>query len=474
MQTYAIAKIGLSRGRPRVWMQGNRPARAGFIPGVRYNVTADRANRTLILEVVPNGVRMVSRKAQGDRVIPVIDLNSAELLSLFEGMNTVRLIMDAGRILILPSASDLAKAERTERLHTKISQGQPLAVGSLSHGGGVLSHALHAGLADGGIASRLVFANDIRDDLLDQADAHNNAWDSRTMVLSAPMQELAFDPLAMTKLPVVDLLEMGLPCSGASLSGKAKRGAGHAEAHPEVGHLVVSALAIIAKVQPAIILLENVKQYANTASMWILRHQLRDMGYQLHETVLDSSEWNVIEHRERLCVVAVTEGLKFDFARLERPEYGEESQPCIADILDEEVPESRWRDMAGLKAKEARYQARLASGEIKGTGFAMQVLASDATCCPVITKGYSKVRSTDPKLRHPHNPDLLRQFTPTEHARIKGCPPEIITGLPESTAHQLLGQSVCYAPFRAVGKLLSEVVQTMQPIQQDDDFRLVG
>lgn len=77
----------------------------------------------------------------------------------------------------------------------KLENGEPLAVGSLSHGGGVLSHAVHQGLADAGIASRLAFANEIRPELLEQASDFNSAWDEETIPLAAPMQELAFDAL---------------------------------------------------------------------------------------------------------------------------------------------------------------------------------------------------------------------------------------------------------------------------------------
>ena len=54
----------------------------------------------------------------------------------------------------------------------------------------------------------------------------------------------------MKQLPKLDILEMGLPCSGASRAGKAKRGLEVMEDHPEVGHLVYAALAIINRVQP--------------------------------------------------------------------------------------------------------------------------------------------------------------------------------------------------------------------------------
>jgi len=469
MKAYETTKIGQNRGRPRLWLEGRKAKAAGFLPGKRFNIRKDDERTMLVLELSECGSRIVSRKLKGEREIPVIDINSVEVMSMFEGFDAVRVIVQKVRIIIMPLASDIAKKERIDRLKAKLESGEPLAVGSLSHGGGVLSHAVHQGLMDAGITSRLAFANEIRPELLEQAGECNSAWDSETIPLAAPMQELAFDNWAVNQLPKVEVLEAGLPCSGASVAGRAKRGLEHPEAHPEVGHLAVSFLAVIAKVQPAVVLLENVKPYASSASMHILRNQLRDFGYKVHEDVLQAADWNALEHRERMCMVAVTEGVEFDFAALKRPAKKERR---IAEILDP-IPEDSdaWSAMEGLKAKEIRDREQ-------GKNFTMQVLTAFDLKCPTITKGYAKVRSTDPKLQHPTNPSLLRQFTPAEHARAKGIPEALVTGLSTTIAHEVLGQSICYAPFKAVAELIGSTLATLctgkAPQAEPMQLQLVG
>lgn len=450
MKSYEVTKIGQHRGKPRLWLEGSKAQLGGFMPGKRFEAKKDLDKQMLILELSDSGCRIVSRKLKGERELPVIDINNGELLSVFDGIEAVRVVVQDGKIFILPLATEIAIKERLGRLKGKLDSGAPIFVGSLSHGGGVLSHAIHAGLKESGVKVKLAFANEIRAELLEQASEMNDAWDGETLPLAAPMQELAFDTWAMNQLPKVEVLEAGLPCSGASVAGRAKRGLEHPEAHPDVGHLVVPFLAIIAKVQPAVILLENVKQYLTSASMCILRNQLRDFGYNLHEEVLQAAEWNALEHRERLCMVAVTRGLAFDFAGLVRPDRVEQR---IAEILDPVSDDaSCWSRMEGLKAKQERDKA-------EGKGFAMQIVTPFDTKCPTITKGYAKVRSTDPKLQHPGNPNLLRQFTPVEHARIKGIPEQVVGGLSATIAHELLGQSICYEPFRAVGRLLGKSIK---------------
>lgn len=443
---YYIKKIGQNRGAPRIWLD-RQTERAGFEPGQRFDVVVH--GRTIVLQANPDGSRVVSGKKDGEKNNPVIDLNSRELLALFDGMSSIRVAVKHGHIYLLPLASELKKQERFGRLRQKLEAGEPLTVGSLSHGGGVLSHAIHTGLKEAGVSSRLAFANDIREELLEHAAIHNDAWDENTKVFAAPLQELAFDERGVAQIPRTEVMEMGLPCSGESRAGKARRGLSQGEAHPDVGHLVVGALVILSKANPAAIVFEQVPTYATSASADILRNQLRDMGYVCHERVLRGKDWGALEDRVRWCMVAVSEGIEFDFDQLQPPGP---SGRTIGDVL-ENVPDDHpsWSPMAGLRAKELRDKEA-------GKNFAMQVFDASSDHVGTLTKGYSKVRSTDPKLKSSSDPSLMRQFLPSEHARLKGVPEHLVSGISATVAHQILGQGVVYPPFVGVGKHLGEAL----------------
>lgn len=452
MEGYYIKKIGQNKGAPRVWLEGTETARAGFAPGTRYDVEVQ--GQMVVLQANTDGSRVVSGKVIGERNNPIIDLNSKALLAMFDGMAAIRIVVKKDQIYLLPLASEIKKRERFTRLRDKLEKGEPLALGSLSHGGGILSHAIHAGLKHAGIESRLRFANEIRGELLEHADVHNDAWSENTQVLAAPMQELAFDDRGVASLPKVDILEAGIPCSGSSRSGKSKLGLAHAEAHPHVGHLVVSALVIVSKTNPAIVCIENVPEYSTSASADILRNQFRDMGYNTHERILNGKQWGALENRNRWCLLAVTSGIEFDFDQLQPPGP---SLQVIADIVDQNIgpDDPCWRTFEYLKTKEVRDQ-------VKGNSFAMQVVSKEGDSVSVMRKGYAKGGSTDPLLRHPTNPELMRQFTPEEHARIKGVPASLIEGLSNTIAHQVLGQGIVYAPFKAVGAHIGNALNTLQ------------
>jgi DNA (cytosine-5)-methyltransferase 1 len=438
---YYIKKVGQNKGAPRIWMEGEQTRRAGFAPGQKYDIVVQ--GRTIVLQANPDGSRVVSSKRAGEKVNPVIDLNSNDLLALFDGQACVRMVVKQGAIHLMPLASELKKQERFKRLRQKLELGEALTTGSLSHGVGVLSHAVHSGLQAAGIKTELAFANEIREDLLEQAAEHNDAWTDHTMTFAAPMQELAFDERGLAHVPRVEILEMGLPCSGASKAGRSKRNLAHPEAHPFVGHLVVAALVIVNKANAAVVLFENVPEYATSASADILRNQLRDMGYVTSERILNGNEWGALENRNRWCMVAVTEGIEFDFAQLQPPDR---PRRTISDVLDPEIgPEDeRWRTYDYLKKKEVRDADR-------GNSFAMQVVHPEEARVPTLRKGYQKGGSTDPLLAHPHNPDLLRQFTVQEHAKIKEVPAHLVEGLSATHGHEALGQGIVYRPFHDVG-----------------------
>lgn len=444
-------KVGESHGYPRVWLEGRRIEKAGFLPGTRYELVA--AGERVTLRIVENGARIVSVKRRADSALPVIDLNSKEALAAFEGLERVRVVIRENEIHLLPLATQSKARERLNRVREKVEKGESLTVGSLCHGGGVLSHALHEGMEDGGVGTALRFANDIDDGVLEQAQGHNPSWQDDTALIAAPMQEVVADSWLLKQLGPIDVLEAGIPCVAASLAGRAKKGLPMAEADPNAGHLVVAFLGIVEALQPAVIVVENVPPYQNTASAHLLRHTLRDWGYQVQETILSGAEFGALEDRKRMAMVAVTEGLSFEMDWIVKPPAVERT---LGDVL-EDVPldAACWSGMDYLREKEIRDKAA-------GKGFRMQIVGPEDTRVGTVGADYQKNRSTEPKVRHPIDGDAkLRLLTPTEHARVKGVPPVLIEGMPPTRAHHLLGNGIVYEPFVALGRALARTIRSI-------------
>lgn len=458
MRQYSVHKVAVHRGSPRIFVEGLRLNSAGFAPGVSFTVEVDTENHRVSLRVDSLGTNTVSRRKVGSRERAVIDLNNKKSLSVFDGHDAVRMVVTNNTVRFLPLASRLAEQERLERLNEKLALGTPLTTAAICSGAGLMANALEAGYRAGGLNTAPAIVNEIDEEFVEIATERNCAVPVDALALVAPIQELVQDVWLMSRLPRVEIVELSLPCSGASSAGKAKRGLAVMEEHPEVGHLAAAALMLLQKLQPAIVIAENVPGYQNTGSAWMMRHTLRDMGYVVHETELHGKDFGVLEDRHRWFMVAATRGITVDISQLHPALV---SLPSVADVIDQTIhsDDPRWTAFSYLKTKEVRDLA-------KGNGFMMQSIRPCDSSVPTLRKGHHKGGSTDPLLKHPTDDALLRKFTAQEHAAIKGFPPSLVHELSETAAHQILGQSVLFKPVFALGKRIAEcLLKPEQPLQ---------
>lgn len=442
VKSVSVCTLKEKNGQPRFWLEGKRLNSAGFEPGRVFVV--EQVKQGLVLKLADLGTNTVSKRTRSNgREDAIIDITRKEVLAPLEGCKTLRIVLGDGKIFISPLASEMRMVRRLKRLKERLLSGTPLQTAGVAAGGGILSHAVHSGLKKAEVPAHLHAYNEIREDLVEHALDNNDAITDQTVVLNLPLQELAYDEAVLQRVGEVDIVELGLPCSGASVAGRAKRGLAMPEEHPHVGHLAAGALAIIAKLNPSALIFENVVPYANSASAHILRGQLKDLGYDVHERQVFGPDFGDLEERTRWCMVAMTKGIPFDFESMPLPEVEERILQSVMEPL--ENVEHRWSAMEGLKAKQERDLAA-------GKNFRMQVFTGLEATIKTLTKGISKNRSTDPKFQHPLNPDLLRVPTAKEHGAVKGIPAPLFAGMSETTAHEMLGQSITYGAFEWVAR----------------------
>lgn len=458
----AYLKLGQHRGTRRLWMQGQKLEDAGFEPGSRYRITRDPDSNTLNIEITEDGARTVSKKRVGKKEIPVVDINNKVLAEMFnKSVERVCAVVTDKSIIIAIHPDDEAAAERYGRLIAKLHNNEPLAIGSVSHGGGIMDNALHQGLASSGVDARLAYAVEIEHKYLEASLRNNEVWDERSISVCAPMEEV--DPRL---LPKIDIYAGGIPCTGDSRSGKAKNKIAHAEEHESAGALFLAFLTIMKQGNPSVVVLENVPDYRHTQSMTVIRSALKQLKYQVHETILDGAEHGALEARKRFCMVAVTEGLEFNWERL-RPIRKKEAR--LGDVLDAiEDTDGMWRTYAYLDKKATRDKAA-------GKGFKQQLVTPDSTSVGTIGRGYQKGRSTEPFLASPTDPGKKRLLTPKEHARVKTIPEHLVEGLSNTIAHEILGQSVIHSAFVATGILIGNtLLDAYDDMDASDASKLTG
>jgi DNA (cytosine-5)-methyltransferase 1 len=450
MATLIDAKVGEHRGKPRIYVSGNQLAREGFNIGDTYSrtVNADKLKMTLN----PNGKYVVSKKSTKGKLKPLIDIRLDEL-SDYAKNGRVRILIANRVILILRHFIDDRIVERLERVLTNMEKND-IRIGSFFHGGGVASKALHEGMESVGVKSKLAMAVEIEQAYLDSSLENNpELWDNRSLIINAGVESVRYHKGG---IPQLDILEAGIPCTGASQSGISRLGLTFPEDHPSAGSNFFHFLQGLDASNPALVIIENVKGYLKTASTSIIRSVLSTLGYSIQEKLVEGEDYGAFENRERWIMIATTVGLE-ELINLEDIEKHKEMPPVnFYAIEDQEIDENMWSDYQYLKDKEIRDIAAK-------KGFRMQLISGDSKSCGVITRGYSKIRSTDP-LRE-RKDGKLRLFTVSEHAKAKTIPVSVVAGLSNTIAHQVLGQSVIYNWFVALGKIIASGLQKTYQIQ---------
>lgn len=454
MTTIISTQVSTNRNTPRIWLEGLRLARGEFTPEARYNITFKDGQ--VVLTLCPDGERKVSQRSKK----PVIDLCAKVIAQWFPVGQKLRAVIRKGKIVIRRLANTTKALLRDRRLLTKLRNGEPLDMVSMFSGAGVMDRALHDGFARAGIRTRTLVSAELEGTYMD-ANLRANACmhDEASVFINAPVQDID-----LGNVPKASVMACGLPCTGFSSSGKAKRKLDHAESHPESGALFFSFLSWVQAFQPAVIVLENVKAMLTSASMEVIRSTLSSWSYSLFETVLNGCDYGALENRDRAVVICMSKDLAdagaFNLGNIKPLQ----AKPAtLRDALDPTIgdDDARWTIHEYLEKKELADKAN-------GKGFMRQLYTGDEESINTVTRAYAKVRSTDPHIKHPTKPRVTRLLTPTEHAAVKGCPAGWIESceLADSRAHEVLGQSIIFPVFEAVGVALGENMQTLKRLAE--------
>jgi DNA (cytosine-5)-methyltransferase 1 len=433
------------RGAKRLWLEGKRLSACGIRIGDQFRVEYDKRNTRVILHMIDSATAVspthtVSSRKRRGICQPIIDINNRVLSRTLGPLaQKLRVIIQRSRIVITLHHHVQKAYQRIRRLAETLLRNEPLRSMSLTHGTGILDHAIHAGLASAGIASRLDVAVEIEGRYLDCSLSRNELWHESAIAIYGGIEDVEFD-----QLPPCDLLVSGLPCTGASKSGRTAKKLAFAESHDTAGALFDAFLTAVKATNPAIIILENVREYLNTASMEVIRSVLRYRGYDVNEVILNGHAMGALESRSRMCMIAMPDCIELDLREIEPVR---EVESCIGKVL-EAIPltDPRWRTFDYLDKKEARDIA-------DGKGFRRQFLTPESTSCNVIPRGYAKVRSTTPFLKSEET-GKQRLFTVKEHAALKTVPLHLVEGLSETVGHEALGQGVIHCAFEAVARHL--------------------
>ncbi|MEY8198480.1 MAG: DNA cytosine methyltransferase [Colwellia sp.] len=429
--------------KKRVWMQGLKLEESGFSCGERFRTEYSTNEGTITLVADKNGDRVVSgRKRKNSSTEAIVELFNTATLKVLGDANRVRADFYNGSIVISIHHHDRKQEEREARLIESIKQGT-ITKGSLCTGIGMAALAGHQGLSEGGLKSSLEWIVDRERKYLQVAFENNDAVTSRTKIFEASLEEI--EPELLTP---VDHMQVSLPCTGHSKSGKSKNKLANAESHKTDATALFGLVKIIEAVNPSIIVSENVPEARNSASYTLLKAYLDALGYNIHETELNNQQSGSLEKRKRYWFVAVSKGLvDFDINTIKTYDR---QYSTVGDIIE---AGHEWSDNQYLKDKAI-------SDLAMGKGFANRnLITHESTSVNTIGRHYQKRRSTEPMLVNEAGKESL--LSVNECAKVKSCPLGLIEGVVASTAYQGLGQGIDYNQGRGIAHCIGEYMMSL-------------
>lgn len=254
-----------------------------------------------------------------------------------------------------------------------------------------------------------------------------------------------------------DICLAGFPCQAFSQAGKRK---GFEDDYKGMarGTLFRELIRVCEINRPKVVFCENVKGllgHDGGKTLEVICGAFDEAGYEVFYEVINSSNFDVPQNRERLYIVAFRKEIApetFVFPK------GVPTEKRIKDILEQRPVGSRYylstQYLETLKKHRRRH-------EEKGNGFGYQVRGLDELAGTLSCGGMGRERNLliDKRphktgvvglKRSPINPENIRKMTPREWARLQGFPDTYELPVADSHLYKQFGNTVTITVIQAI------------------------
>ncbi|MCY9873854.1 DNA cytosine methyltransferase [Vibrio barjaei] len=447
-----ISEIGKTTKKKRIWLEGYKLLKRNIIPGNMFNYIVNRKDKTISVVPSQDGEYKVSKRQSNNRELPVLDLSHKDIQEAFEeffgSSKLVRVKLENNRLVIKEHPKYARIRKRISSLKRNIKNGC-VRLGGLFHGGGFLDSATFEGLSDAGIGCTFDVVVEREGRYLNSSmDGNSDLFHDGTMFFESNIEDVDLDDVKNLQ---VNGLIAGIPCEATSQSGRSKNDLWgddkHPEDHKDVGGMVQYYLEWLKKLNPAFLIIEQVKEYLDTASWAIIKFVLKRLDYTFSVRTLKGNDFGALENRERMVCVAVTEGLgEFDVNSVLARRTKEATFGDVMEFVPNDDPS--WKRCDYLKAKEIRDAAN-------GKNFKRNLVTADSSKLVTAGKGYAKLRSCEPHVLNQDDPEFTRPYTRNEHCSVMTVPPARVSDYAsKTTVHEMIGQSIVFTAFKDVAYTL--------------------
>ncbi|MCH7883364.1 DNA cytosine methyltransferase [Patescibacteria group bacterium] len=252
------------------------------------------------------------------------------------------------------------------------------------------------------------------------------------------------------ELPDFDVLAGGFPCQPFSMIGK-RDGLDDPR-----GHLFYEVVRILNTKKPKAFFLENVKHLlkhngGETYSLIKAKLENSGDGYIITEKVLDSKDFGVPQHRERIYIVGLQKSSQeFIFPGNTDVLTGKKVRDILEKKVDEKyyLSETYYRGL--LKHKKRHFS--------KGSGFGCTVLNLDEVSNTIVSGNMGRERNLIKDVPVKKNRWGIRKLTERECARLQGFPDDFIIPVSTTQAYKQFGNAVSVPVIEEIAGVLKQVL----------------
>ena len=267
-------------------------------------------------------------------------------------------------------------------------------------------------------------------------------------------------------IPDFDICLAGFPCQAFSLAGQ-RKGFGDDYKGMSRGTLFFDVIRICTLHKPSVIFCENVKGltiHDKGRTYGVIKGALEEIGYTVHEEILNSRDFGVPQNRERIYVVAFRNDI--DSSGFSFPEPTDSSKK-IRDIIEEKPVSAKYylseTYLETLRKHRARHEA-------KGNGFGYEIREWDSIAGAIVCGGMGRERNLLIDKRQKDltpvthikgniNTEGVRKMTPREWARLQGFHDDFKLPLSDVHLYKQLGNTVSVPVIEAIANKIKPILQ---------------
>ena len=281
----------------------------------------------------------------------------------------------------------------------------------------------------------------------------------------------------------IDIVCAGFPCQAFSMAGKRM---GFEDNYKGMcrGTLFREVVEICEKHKPKIVFCENVKGlliHDKGRTFKVIKGAFEEIGYHFYAKVINSKDFGVPQHRERLYMVAIRNDI-VDFYMQKKSDWNfpfpeSKAEKVALQSIREINVSSRYYISTTYIDTLKRHKAR---HEALGHGFGYEIRQWDGMAGAIVCGGMGRERNLvidktdrvlipETHIKGTINTEGIRKMTPREWARLQGVPESFKFVLSDVHLYKQFGNSVTVPVIKAIAQQIVMILAQSNNLKEGEE-----